>query len=90
MKQDQMSMAASIETRVPFLDHQLVEFAARLPDAWKLSGFWGLRATTRERGSWPHKSSAISEAMAGRWRQRIGERPKALKNLGFARGWALC
>ena len=32
MKQDQMSMAASIESRVPFLDHELVEFAARLPD----------------------------------------------------------
>ena len=32
MKQDQMSMAASIESRVPFLDHTLVEFAARLPD----------------------------------------------------------
>ena len=31
MKQDQMSMAASIESRVPFLDHPLVEFAARLP-----------------------------------------------------------
>ena len=29
MKQDQMSMAASIESRVPFLDHKLVEFAAR-------------------------------------------------------------
>jgi asparagine synthase (glutamine-hydrolysing) len=28
MKQDQMSMAASIESRVPFLDHRLVEFAA--------------------------------------------------------------
>jgi asparagine synthase (glutamine-hydrolysing) len=39
MKQDQMSMAASIESRVPFLDHVLVEFAATLPDEWKLSGF---------------------------------------------------
>jgi asparagine synthase (glutamine-hydrolysing) len=38
MKQDQMSMAASIESRVPFLDHQLVEFAARLPADRKLSG----------------------------------------------------
>ena len=38
MKQDQMSMAASIESRVPFLDHRLVEFAATLPDTWKLSG----------------------------------------------------
>ena len=28
MKQDQMSMSASIESRVPFLDHTLVEFAA--------------------------------------------------------------
>ena len=36
MKQDQMSMAASIESRVPFLDHTFVEFAMRLPDAIKL------------------------------------------------------
>ena len=39
MKQDQMSMAASIESRVPFLDHHLVEFAAALPRDRKLSGF---------------------------------------------------
>ena len=39
MKQDQMSMAASIESRVPFLDHKLVEFAARLPVKMKLRGF---------------------------------------------------
>ncbi|PWT83505.1 MAG: asparagine synthase (glutamine-hydrolyzing) [Acidobacteria bacterium] len=38
MKQDQMSMAASIESRVPFLDHKLVEFTARLPDRMKLRG----------------------------------------------------
>ena len=38
MKQDQMSMATSIESRVPFLDHKLVEFAAGLPGRWKLSG----------------------------------------------------
>ena len=36
MKQDQMSMAASIESRVPFLDHPLVEFAAALPLRMKL------------------------------------------------------
>lgn len=36
MKQDQMSMAASIESRVPLLDHTLVEFAARIPDNLKL------------------------------------------------------
>ena len=38
MKQDQMSMAASIESRVPFLDHPLVECAARLPERAKLRG----------------------------------------------------
>ena len=39
MKQDQMSMAASIESRVPFLDHHLAEFATALPTRLKLRGF---------------------------------------------------
>jgi asparagine synthase (glutamine-hydrolysing) len=47
MKQDQMSMAASIESRVPFLDHHLVEFAAALPDDWKLAG-WTTKRILRE------------------------------------------
>lgn len=38
MKQDQMSMAASIESRVPFLDHQLAEFASGLPQRLRLRG----------------------------------------------------
>jgi asparagine synthase (glutamine-hydrolysing) len=38
MKQDQMSMACSIESRVPFLDHTLVEFAAAIPDRLKIRG----------------------------------------------------
>jgi asparagine synthase (glutamine-hydrolysing) len=38
MKQDQMSMATSIESRVPFLDHRLVEFTAKLPERLKLRG----------------------------------------------------
>ena len=51
MKQDQMSMAASIESRVPFLDHKLVEFAAGLPDRLKLRGFttkWILREAVKD------------------------------------------
>ena len=36
MKQDQMSMAASIESRVPFLDHTFVEFASQMPDRLKI------------------------------------------------------
>ena len=31
-------MAASIESRVPFLDHKLVEFTARLPGRMKIRG----------------------------------------------------
>jgi asparagine synthase (glutamine-hydrolysing) len=41
MKQDQMSMAASIESRVPFLDHPLVEFTARIPSAHQIKGMAG-------------------------------------------------
>jgi len=41
MKQDQMSMATSIESRVPLLDHTFVEFAAGLPDHMKLRGSTG-------------------------------------------------
>jgi asparagine synthase (glutamine-hydrolysing) len=47
MKQDQMSMAASIESRVPFLDHKLVEFTARLPVRMKLRG-WTTKYVLRE------------------------------------------
>jgi asparagine synthase (glutamine-hydrolysing) len=39
MKQDQMSMAASVESRVPFLDHKLVEFTSSLPERLKLRGW---------------------------------------------------
>jgi asparagine synthase (glutamine-hydrolysing) len=41
MKQDQMSMAASIESRVPFLDHVLVEYAASIPSKYATRGLAG-------------------------------------------------
>ena len=41
MKQDQMSMAASVESRVPFLDHALVEFTARIPSQYSIQGLSG-------------------------------------------------
>ena len=62
MKQDQMSMAASIESRVPFLDHKLVEFSARLPREMKLRG-----STTK----W-----ILREAMKGILPDEILTRPK--------------
>src|SRR5262249_23621566 len=36
---DKMTMSAALEARVPFLDHQIVEFAARVPPNLKLAGF---------------------------------------------------
>lgn len=38
-KADKASMAVSLEVRVPFLDHALVEFAATIPTKYKISGF---------------------------------------------------
>lgn len=55
-------MAASIESRVPFLDQELVAFAARLPDEWKLSGL-----TTKR---------VLREAMKGVLPKSILDRPK--------------
>lgn len=62
MKQDQMSMAASIESRVPFLDHKLVEFSARMPREMKLRS-----GTTK----W-----VLREAMKGILPSEILDRPK--------------
>ena len=47
MKQDQMSMAASVESRVPFLDHKLVEHVVSLPPEMKLRG-WQTKAILRQ------------------------------------------
>jgi asparagine synthase (glutamine-hydrolysing) len=38
MKADKMSMAHSLEIRVPLLDHHLVEYMATIPGNWKLKG----------------------------------------------------
>ena len=62
MKQDQMSMAASIESRVPFLDHKLMEYTSRMPDAMKLRG-----RTTKY---------VLRKAMAGKLPDEILKRSK--------------
>lgn len=37
-KNDRLSMAHSVEARVPFMDHQLVELTAQIPPSLKLNG----------------------------------------------------
>ena len=47
---DRMTMAASIESRVPFLDHELAGFVSSLPDSYRVKGMktkWILRQAGR-------------------------------------------
>ena len=38
LKQDKLGFSSSVELRVPFLDHRIVEFAAELPSSYKVKG----------------------------------------------------
>ncbi|MBL1293759.1 MAG: asparagine synthase C-terminal domain-containing protein, partial [Thiotrichales bacterium] len=47
---DRMTMAASIEARMPFMDHHLAEYASTLPDRFRVRGRttkWILRAAMK-------------------------------------------
>ena len=61
-KMDKMSMAASLEARVPLLDHELIEWVARLPQRFKVKGLEG---------------KVLLKRLARRWLPReIVDRPK--------------
>jgi asparagine synthase (glutamine-hydrolysing) len=47
MRVDKMTMAASVEARVPFLDHKLVEYASGVPRALKVEGRSGKHVLKR-------------------------------------------
>jgi asparagine synthase (glutamine-hydrolysing) len=49
---DKTSMASSTEVRVPLLDHELVEMAARIPAALKLKGLTGKYILKRAAEAW--------------------------------------
>ncbi len=63
VKADKITMANSLELRVPLLDHRVLEFAASLPDDYKLSG-----ATTKY---------ILKKCFSGRVPREIVERKKA-------------
>jgi asparagine synthase (glutamine-hydrolysing) len=46
-KADRMSMAHGLEVRSPFLDHELLEFVARLPPDYKMRA-WSLKRVLKE------------------------------------------
>jgi asparagine synthase (glutamine-hydrolysing) len=62
LKADKMTMANSVELRVPFLDHKVLEFAAALPANLKVRG-------------WTTKYLA-KRALSGRVPKKILSRPK--------------
>jgi asparagine synthase (glutamine-hydrolysing) len=67
---DKMSMASSVEVRVPFLDRELAEFVAwNVPPRLKLKGFW--KPTTKY---------ILRKAMADVLPREVLQQPKA----GFA------
>ena len=43
MRVDKLTMAHAVEARVPFLDHDVVDFATRLPPSYKLQDGVGKR-----------------------------------------------
>jgi asparagine synthase (glutamine-hydrolysing) len=61
-KVDRASMAASLETRAPFLDHTLLEFLLKLPVELKLRGLTG--------------KYILKRAMRGRLPEAVIKRPK--------------
>lgn len=67
---DVMSMAHSLEVRVPFLDHKVVEFVASLPGAIKCDG--------------SQPKPLLVEALAGDLPKEILHRPKIGFTLPFA------
>lgn len=78
---DRSSMAHSVESRVPFLDHRLVEWSLGLPDAFKIGGGVTKRVL-RE---------AMSGVLPDRIRDRVDkigfETPESLWMTGTERSW---
>lgn len=62
VKVDIASMAHALECRSPFLDHQVVEFMARVPSAFKMQG--------------RHSKVLLKRTVSGRLPQKILRRPK--------------
>jgi asparagine synthase (glutamine-hydrolysing) len=95
MKQDQMSMATSIESRVPFLDHHLVEFAATVPARHKIRRTSGKHLVKNAlAGLLPDSiRHRVKKGFPVPWEQWLGERYAApierllTESRSLDRGW---
>jgi asparagine synthase (glutamine-hydrolysing) len=61
-----MTMAASLEGRSPFLDHEIVEWAARVPDQFKVRGRSGKYLLKKA------FAKELPESIKGRGKQGFG------------------
>jgi asparagine synthase (glutamine-hydrolysing) len=66
MRVDKLTMAHAVEARVPFLDHDVVEFAARVPTSYKLKE--GVGKHVLKRAAEPY----LDEALVHRRKQGFG------------------
>lgn len=66
VKADRMTMAASLEGRSPFLDHELVEWSARVPDHLKVKGRSGKYLLKKA------FAKELPESIKGRGKQGFG------------------
>ncbi|PKQ41250.1 asparagine synthase (glutamine-hydrolyzing) [Pseudomonas sp. YY-1] len=95
---DRVSMAHSIESRMPFMDYRLVEFLASVPAAYKLHGGWTKYLARRafsgklpdeivwrkDKMGWPIPESHWFEGSLKDWMAKRVKNPAFLQWLGVA------
>lgn len=91
---DRMLMGGSVEGRFPFLDHRLIDFAARLPDGLKLRGLAGKWVLQRyaagkippavlARPKFPYRAPPVcAGAAAPSWARELLA-PEAIRKVGI-------
>jgi asparagine synthase (glutamine-hydrolysing) len=83
---DAATMAASVEARVPFLDHRITEFAFALPDAAKLawrSRLAALRATYKSVAQFSEVEDVPKHILRRAYAQRLPRGPLERRKQGF-------
>jgi asparagine synthase (glutamine-hydrolysing) len=87
-KVDRMSMAVSLEARVPFLDHHVVEFALSLPSALKLrdgTGKWLVRRAIERvvpKSVLEHPKQGFAVPLGAWFRHELAHRVQRLSSPG--------